>query len=126
MLYIFILYIVIRKLIIYILGLVLEEVSKTYLVHAVVCQQTKSTLPFHEAVQKGIIEKESGAYMDNVTGERMFVVDAINKGMQFFCKYLSKIFSRQFNVVHSTKSVHIECSEFVQLGIEPDFLLNFH
>lgn len=57
-----------------------EEVSKTYLVHAVLCNQTGSKLPFHEAVRKGIIEKSSGAYMNNVTGERMFVVDAINEG----------------------------------------------
>jgi len=58
----------------------LEEVSKTYLVHAVVCQRTKSKLPFHEAVAKGIIDKETGAYYHNVTGEKFFVADAMAKG----------------------------------------------
>lgn len=66
--------------IIYTTGTVLEEISKTYLVHAVVCQRTKSKLPFHEAVQRGVIDKDSGAYLHNVTGEKFFVVDAINKG----------------------------------------------
>ena len=43
-------------------------------------QQSRDTLPFHEAVREGIIEKDTGTYIDNVTGERIFILDAINKG----------------------------------------------
>ncbi|XP_067948243.1 dystonin-like isoform X2 [Watersipora subatra] len=61
-------------------SMVLEEVSKSYLVHAVICQKTQSKLPFHKAVESGIIEKDSGTYIHNITGERFFIVDAINRG----------------------------------------------
>ena len=45
----------------------MEEVSETYLVHAVVNQHTKDKLMFHEAVNLGLIDPVTGAYYHNIT-----------------------------------------------------------
>lgn len=57
-----------------------EEVLKTYSVHAVVDQKSKSKLPFHEAVSRGLIDKVTGEYVNNLTGVKMSAEEAINKG----------------------------------------------
>lgn len=53
---------------------------QTYSVHAVVDQRQKKKLPFHEAVNLGIIDKDSGEYVNNVTGEKLSAEEAINIG----------------------------------------------
>ncbi len=57
-----------------------EEVSKTYAVRAVVDTRWKRTVTFSEAVRRGIIDKDSGAFKDTVTGDKMYVGDAIMRG----------------------------------------------
>jgi len=57
-----------------------ETVSKTYAVRAVVDRRQKKTVTFHEAVQRGIIDRESGAFRDTITGDKMYVGDAIMRG----------------------------------------------
>jgi len=54
--------------------------TKTYAVNAVVDQAEKKKVPFMEAVRKGLIERETGNYVNNVTGERTYVGDAIKRG----------------------------------------------
>ena len=57
-----------------------EEVCKKYAVRAVVDKRNKKIITFPAAVSRGIINKESGAYLDNLTGESMYVGDAIIRG----------------------------------------------
>ena len=57
-----------------------EVISKTYAVRAVVDRRQKKTITFHEAVRRGIIDKESGAFKDTITNEKMYVGDAIMRG----------------------------------------------
>lgn len=57
-----------------------EVISKTYAVRAVVDHRLKKTITFHEAVRRGVIDKESGTYRDTVTNEKMYVGDAIMRG----------------------------------------------
>lgn len=57
-----------------------EVISKTYAVRAVVDRRLKKTITFHEAVRRGIIDKESGAFRDTMTNEKMYVGDAIMRG----------------------------------------------
>lgn len=57
-----------------------EVVAKTYAVRAVVDRRQKKTVTFHEAVRRGIIDRESGAYKDTLTGDKMYVGDAIMRG----------------------------------------------
>jgi len=57
-----------------------EVISKIYAVRAVVDRRLKKTVTFQDAIRAGIIDKESGAYRDNLTGEKMYVGDAIMRG----------------------------------------------
>jgi hypothetical protein len=57
-----------------------EVVAKTYAVRAVVDLRHKKIITFAEAVRRGIIDKESGAYKNTQTGETMYVGDAIMRG----------------------------------------------
>jgi hypothetical protein len=57
-----------------------EVISKTYAVRAVVDRRQKKTITFHEAVRRGIIDRESGAYKDTQTGDKMYIGDAIMRG----------------------------------------------
>ena len=57
-----------------------ETVSKTYAVRAVVDRRQKKTVTFHEAVRRGIIDRESGSFRDTLTGDKMYVGDAIMRG----------------------------------------------
>jgi len=57
-----------------------ETVSKTYAVHAVVDRRQKKTVTFHEAVRRAIIDRESGSFRDTLTGDKMYVGDAIMRG----------------------------------------------
>lgn len=57
-----------------------EFESKTFAVNAVVDQQKKKKVPFYEAVKNGLIDRETGCYINNVTGERIYVAEAIRRG----------------------------------------------
>lgn len=57
-----------------------EVVSKTYAIRAVVDRRQKKTITFHDAVRRGIIDKESGAFKDTITNEKMYIGDAIMRG----------------------------------------------
>ena len=57
-----------------------EVISKTYVVRAVVDLRMKKIITFSEAVRRGIIDRESGAYRNTATGDTMYVGDAIMRG----------------------------------------------
>ena len=40
----------------------------------------KKKIPFQDAVKLGLIEKDTGNYVNNVTGEKVYVAEAIKKG----------------------------------------------
>lgn len=54
--------------------------SKTYAVHGVVDQQRKTKVTFNEAIKTGLLDKNTGEYLDNVTGKKYGVQEAIMKG----------------------------------------------
>lgn len=57
-----------------------EIVKKTYAINYVVDQKKKEKVPFYEAVQMGLINAETGEYVNNKTMEKVYVGDAIRKG----------------------------------------------
>lgn len=54
--------------------------TKTYAVRAVVDQRMKKRVPFLEAVQRKLVDKESGNYYNNLTGETVHALEAIRLG----------------------------------------------
>jgi len=38
-------------------------------------------VPFPEAVSRGLIDRETGCYVNNATGERVFAAEAIRRGL---------------------------------------------
>ena len=54
--------------------------TKMYAVSAVVDQKMKKKVPFYDAVCRGLIDKQSGNYVNNVTGETTYVPEAIKRG----------------------------------------------
>ena len=38
-------------------------------------------MPFPEAVSLGLIDRETGSYVNNATGERVFAAEAIRRGL---------------------------------------------
>lgn len=57
-----------------------ETVIKKYAVRAVVDRRQNKTVTFHDAVRRGIIDRDSGSFRDTLTGDRMYVGDAIMRG----------------------------------------------
>jgi len=57
-----------------------EVVTRTYAIHAVVDQRSKTKVSFSEAVRKGLIDKSTGAYHHSVSNEDIYVTDAIKRG----------------------------------------------
>ena len=57
-----------------------EFITKSYAIRAVVDQREKKRVSFLEAVKMGLIDKETGTYVHNGTGEQVYVADAITKG----------------------------------------------
>jgi len=57
-----------------------EEVTKTYAVHGVVDQKKKAKVSFAEATRDGLLDKDTGEYVNNVTGGRVHTLEAIQKG----------------------------------------------
>ena len=58
----------------------LDVTTKTFAVYGVMDRKQGKRLPFYEASQRGLIDKEAGKYMDNLTGKAMSVVDALKLG----------------------------------------------
>lgn len=54
--------------------------DKTYAVNAVVDQRHKRKVQFYEAVKLGLIDRNTGNYINNATGEKIYVGEAIRKG----------------------------------------------
>ncbi len=57
-----------------------ETEVKVYAINYVVDQRKKTKVPFYEALQQGLIDEETGNYVNNKTREEVYVVDAILKG----------------------------------------------
>lgn len=57
-----------------------EYQTKTYAIRAVVDQRLKKRVPFLEAVQRKLVDKESGNYYNNLTGETVHALEAIRLG----------------------------------------------
>jgi len=43
-------------------------------------QLLRRPVPFTEAVRRGLVDRETGCYINNVTEERVFAGDAIRRG----------------------------------------------
>lgn len=54
--------------------------TRTYVVRAVVDQRLKKRVPFLEAINRRLIDRESGNYHNNQTGETIHVLEAIRRG----------------------------------------------
>jgi hypothetical protein len=54
--------------------------DKTYAVNAVVDQRHKRKVQFYEAIKLGLIDKNTGNYINNATGEKIYVGEAIRRG----------------------------------------------
>ncbi|XP_013405313.1 microtubule-actin cross-linking factor 1, isoforms 1/2/3/5 [Lingula anatina] len=57
-----------------------DVTTKTYAIHAVVDQRRKARVSFQEAVDHGLLDRDTGSYVNNVTGEKIYVADAIMRG----------------------------------------------
>ena len=58
-----------------------ELETRTYAIKYVLDQKRQTKVPFHQAVKRGLIDAETGNYYNNVTGEQVYLVDAIKKGL---------------------------------------------
>ncbi|XP_050389840.2 dystonin isoform X2 [Patella vulgata] len=54
--------------------------SKTYAVNAVVDQKQHRKIPFAEAINSGILNRNTGEYTNNITNEKVHVTEAIVRG----------------------------------------------
>ena len=61
-------------------GVEQETVVKKYAVRAVVDRRQNKTVTFHDAVRRGLIDRDTGSFRDTLTGDRMYVGDAIMRG----------------------------------------------
>lgn len=57
-----------------------DIISNTYAVHGVVDRARQKVVTFLDAMQRGIVDREAGTYQDTLTGQRMYVGDAILQG----------------------------------------------
>ncbi|BFZ00631.1 hypothetical protein BsWGS_03670 [Bradybaena similaris] len=57
-----------------------EIVTKTYAVHGVVDQRKKQKVSFSDAVRDGLLARDTGEYINNVTRQRVGVHEAIMRG----------------------------------------------
>lgn len=55
--------------------------SETYAVLSVVDKVMGRAVSFAQAVRRGLIDRETGNYVDNSTGRRTYVADAIRQGL---------------------------------------------
>lgn len=54
--------------------------TKTYAVHGVVDQRKKNKVSFTDAVRDGLLDRSTGDYVNNVTGQKVGVQEAIMRG----------------------------------------------
>ncbi|XP_025079155.1 microtubule-actin cross-linking factor 1-like isoform X5 [Pomacea canaliculata] len=57
-----------------------EVVSKTYTVHGVVDTRRKQKVSFSDAVRLGLLDRDTGEYINNVTHQKVGVQEAIMRG----------------------------------------------
>ncbi|XP_046577887.1 uncharacterized protein LOC124285660 isoform X3 [Haliotis rubra] len=57
-----------------------QVVTKTYSVSGVVDQLRKEKVPFSDAIRQGLLDKETGEYINNKTHQKISVHEAIMKG----------------------------------------------
>lgn len=57
-----------------------EVVTKIYAVHSIVDQKKKDRVPFADAINQGLFDKENGIYINNLTGAKIPVGEAIAQG----------------------------------------------
>jgi enoyl-CoA hydratase/carnithine racemase len=55
--------------------------TKTYAVSAVMDQILSRPVSFPEAVRRHLIDRDSGCYVNNLTGEKVFAAEAIRRGL---------------------------------------------
>ena len=58
-----------------------ELETRTYAIKCVLDQKRQTKVPFRQAMKRGLIDAETGNYYNNVTGEQVYLVDAIKKGL---------------------------------------------
>jgi len=44
-------------------------------------QLLRRPVPFGEAVRRGLVDRDTGCYINSVTGERVFAADALRRGL---------------------------------------------
>ena len=54
--------------------------TMTYAINYVVDQKKQTKIPFHEAMRRGLIDPKTGDYLNNLTGEKTYLVDATRRG----------------------------------------------
>ncbi|CAD5116349.1 DgyrCDS5249 [Dimorphilus gyrociliatus] len=57
-----------------------EEAVESYCIRAVVDQKNRVSVPFQEAIERGLLDPKTAEYINNKTGEKVFLVDALAKG----------------------------------------------
>lgn len=57
-----------------------EESMEAYAVRGVVDRKNIKVITFAEAIQRGIIDRQSGLFVDTSNGEKLYVADAIARG----------------------------------------------
>jgi len=57
-----------------------EYETKTYAINAVVDQKLQKPVPFVEAIRRGLIDRDTGNYVNNKTGEKIYATEAIRRG----------------------------------------------
>ncbi|CAD5125553.1 DgyrCDS13756 [Dimorphilus gyrociliatus] len=57
-----------------------EESVEAYAVRGVVDRKKVKVITFFEAVQKGIIDRDSGLFLDTSNGDKLYIADAIARG----------------------------------------------
>ena len=57
-----------------------EVITRTYAIHSVVDQKSRSKVTFTDALKMKLIDRSTGAYYHNVNKEDIYVGDAIKKG----------------------------------------------
>ena len=90
---------------------------RTYVVFAVVDQLAGgTTVPLRQAIRHGLIDRQTGNYVDNVTGRKVFVSDAIKRGLikaEPVSDLVSLALSLESNAIIRTSSLHDASSCFV-------------
>ena len=57
------------------------EESKTFQITGVADPESGDMIPFHDAILQGLINEDTGMYVNNVTGEKVPITEALNQGI---------------------------------------------